>query len=105
VAGTSGSSASYNVALRLGVSIKGASGLHDGIELFPRQDRLAPGQFGNALRGPLGVHRANNNRYWFYDAGSHIRSQLAYLKNLKKLSEADLTRRSHGMTIPDEWLR
>jgi len=41
----------YNVALRLGVPIKGASGLCDGIELFPRQDRLAPGKFGNALRG------------------------------------------------------
>ena len=43
----------YNVALRLGVPIKGATGLWDGIEIFPRQDRLAPGEFGNALRGPL----------------------------------------------------
>ena len=67
----------YNVALRLGVPIKGAAGLRDGIEIFPRQDRLAPGEFGNALRGPLGVHRANNHRYWFYDAGSDINSQLA----------------------------
>jgi len=66
----------YNVALRLGVPIKGAAGLRDGIEIFPRQDRLAPGEFGNALRGPLGVHRANNHRYWFYDAGSDITSQL-----------------------------
>ena len=95
----------YNVALRLGVPIKGAAGLRDGIEIFPRQDRLAPGEFGNALRGPLGVHRANNHRYWFYDAGSDITSQLAYLKNLKKLSEAELTRLSLGMTIPDEFLR
>ena len=94
----------YNVALRLGVPIKGAAGLRDGIEIFPRQDRLAPGEFGNALRGPLGVHRANNHRYWFYDAGSDITSQLAYLKNLKKLTEAELTRLSLGMTIPDELL-
>jgi len=74
----------YNVALRLGVPIKRAAGLPDGIEIFPRQDRLAPGEFGNALRGPLGVHRANNHRYSFYDASSDINSQLAYPKNLKK---------------------
>ena len=86
-------------------TLKGAAGLRDGIEIFPRQDRLAHGEFGNALRGPLGVHRANNHRYWFYDAGSDITSQLAYLKNLKKLSETELTRLSLGMTIPDEFLR
>ena len=62
--------------------IKGAAGLRDGIEIFPRQDRLAPREFGNALRGPVGVHRANHYRYWFYDAGSDITSQLNYLKNL-----------------------
>ena len=78
--------------------------MRDGIELFPRQDKLAPGKFGNALRGALGVHRANNHRYWFYDAGSNIISQLNYLKNLKKLTEAELTRLSLGMTIPDELL-
>ncbi len=95
----------YNVALRLGVPIKGAAGLRDGIEIFPRQDRLAPGEFGNALRGPLGVHRANNHRYWFYDASSDLNSQLDYLNNLKKLTEPELTRLSLGMTIPEEFLR
>ncbi len=95
----------YNVALRLGVPIKGASGLRDGIEIFPRQDKLRTGEFGNALRGPLGIHRANNHRYWFYDAPSDITSQLTYLKSLKKLTESELTRLSRGMTIPDEFLR
>ena len=95
----------YNVALRLGVPIKGASGLRDGIGIFPRQDKLEPGEFGNALRGPLGVHRANNHRYWFYDAPSDVTSQLSYLKSLKKLTESELTRLSRGMTIPDEFLR
>ena len=51
------------------------------------------------------MHRSNNHRYWFYDAGSDITSQLVYLKNLKKLSETELTRLSLGMTIPDEFLR
>jgi hypothetical protein len=32
------------------------------------------------MRGPLGVHRANNHRHWFYDGGSDITSQLDYLK-------------------------
>ena len=95
----------YNVALRLGVPIKGAAGLRDGIEIFPRQDKLGSGEFGNALRGPLGIHRANNHRYWFYDAPSDITSQLSYLKSLKKLTESELTRLSRGMTIPDEFLR
>ena len=95
----------YNVALRLGVPIKGASGLRDGIEIFPRQDKLGTGEFGNALRGPLGIHRANNHRYWFYDAPSDITSQLSYLKSLKKLTESELTRLSLGMTIPEEFLR
>ena len=95
----------YNVALRLGVPIKGASGLRDGIEILPRQDKLGQGEFGNALRGPLGIHRANNHRYWFYDAPSDITSQLSYLNSLKKLTESELTRLSLGMTIPKEFLR
>ncbi len=95
----------YNVALRLGVPIKGAFGLRDGIEIFPRQDQLGEGEFGNALRGPLGIHRANNHRYWYYDAPSRINEQLTYLKNLNKLSESDLARLSRGMTIPEEFLR
>jgi len=65
------------------VHIKGAAGLRNGIEVFPRQDRVAPGEFGRALRGPLGVHRGNNHRDWFYDAGSDVTSQLKYPKNAK----------------------
>ncbi len=49
----------YNLALRLGVPIKGTLNQLDGIEIFPRQDELREGEFGNAIRGPLGVHRAN----------------------------------------------
>lgn len=96
----------YNVALRLGVPIKGVFGERDGIEIFPRQDRLAAGEFGNAIRGPLGIHRVNNHRYWYTQAipevGLNLNDQLNYLKNLKKLSEADLLRVSRGMSIPEE---
>lgn len=47
----------YNLALRLGVPIKGTLNQLDGIEIFPRQDELREGEFGNAIRAPLGVHR------------------------------------------------
>jgi hypothetical protein len=43
----------YNVALRIGIPVK-CGGLKDGIEVFPRQDRLEEGEYGNALRAPLG---------------------------------------------------
>src|SRR5260370_13672076 len=54
----------YNLALRLGVRIKGAD-LAEGIEIFPKHDELRKGEFGNAIRGPLGIHRGANRRFWF----------------------------------------
>ena len=73
----------YNLALRLGVPIKGTLNQLDGIEIFPRQDELRDGEFGNAIRGPLGVHRANMHRYWFEAAAPDLPSQFAYLRHLK----------------------
>jgi hypothetical protein len=69
----------YNLALRLGVPVKGG-GLKEGIEVFPRQDQIAGGAYGNAIRAPLGVHRKTNRRYWFYDADVTPEAQLAYLQ-------------------------
>ena len=39
-------------------------------------------QFGNAIRGPLGVHRAVNRRYWFYGAQHDPEAQMKYLREL-----------------------
>ena len=58
----------YNLARRLQVPVKGGAGLAEGIEVFPRQDELRADEFGNAIRGPLGIHRATRKRYWFYGA-------------------------------------
>ena len=55
----------YDLAGRLGVPVKG-SGLAEGIEVFPKHDAIASGAFGNALRGPLGIHRGAQRRFWFY---------------------------------------
>ena len=89
----------YNLALRLGVPVKGG-GLKEGIEVFPRQDRLEDGEFGNAIRAPLGVHRKTNRRYWFYEADLTPEAQLAYLDGLTKLTEAQLRTFIAGMSLP-----
>ncbi len=93
----------YNLALRLGVPIKGSLNQLDGIEIFPRQDELRDGEFGNAIRGPLGVHRANMHRYWFEAAAPDLPSQFAYLRHLKRLTAAELTTFTEGLSIPEEF--
>jgi hypothetical protein len=94
----------YNLALRLGVPIK-RSANEEGIEVFPRQEELAPGKFGNQIRGPLGVHRATLRRYWFYGADPTLDTQLAFLKSVKKLTPDELHRFTLGMKLPEEFAR
>ncbi len=78
-----------HLAERLSVEVKG-SGLTEGIELFPKQDRLREGEFGNAIRGPLGVHRAADRRYWFYGAPYDLGPQFGYLRGLRRMTESKL---------------
>jgi hypothetical protein len=92
----------YNLALRLGVPVKGG-GLKEGIEVFPRQDWLEDGEYGNAIRAPLGVHRKTNRRYWFYEAEPTPEAQLAYLDKLTKLTEAELRTFIDGMSLPEAY--
>lgn len=89
----------YNLALKLGMRIKGI-GLAEGIEIFPKQDELREGEFGNAIRGPLGVHRSANRRYWFYGADYDLEKQMAYLNRLRKLSPEQLRSFIAGKTMP-----
>ena len=70
--------------------------------MFPKQDRIDPAQFGNAIRGPLGVHRAVDRRYWFYGAAHDLESQLAYLRQLRRVSEAQLARLIADLDIPED---
>jgi TOTE conflict system, Archaeo-Eukaryotic Primase domain len=92
----------YDLASRLGLPVKG-SGLADGIEVFPKHDELRPGEFGNAIRGPLGIHRGANRRYWFYGADYGLKEQMAYLKRLRKVNEEDLRRFIAGKSMPAEF--
>jgi hypothetical protein len=92
----------YNLALRLGIPIKcGCS--KDGIEVFPRQDRLEDGEYGNAIRAPLGVHRKTNLRYWFPATAPRPEAQLGYLNGLPKLTEDRLKTLIHGMRFPEAY--
>ena len=92
----------YNLALRLGVPVKGG-GLKEGIEVFPRQDEIKEGAYGNAIRAPLGVHRKTNRRYWFYEADLNPEAQIAYVQGLKKLTAAQLEELTHGMKLPQAY--
>ena len=74
----------HDLALRLGVPVKGA-GMADGIEVF--HDAIGSGEFGNAIRGPLGIHRGANRRFWFYGADYTLEDQIAYLNGLRKVTE------------------
>src|ERR1700691_460212 len=93
----------YNLARRLKVPVKGGSGLAEGIEVFPRQDQLGPDEFGNAIRGPLGVHRATDRRYWFYGADYQLEAQLDYLERLRKMTEPEIARFITGLEMPQEF--
>lgn len=93
----------YNLALRLKVPVKGGAGLAEGIEVFPRQDALGPDEFGNAIRGPLGIHRGAGKRYFFYGADYKVDSQMAYLERLKKITESEMLRFISGLEMPAEF--
>ena len=112
----------YNLARRLKVPVKGGSGLAEGIEVFPRQDQLGPDEFGNAIRGPLGIHRATERRYWFYGADYRLDAQTgvsgapakdhrdrngrvhSWTRNAGRISSQAKSRaasiRSHAPTVP-----
>lgn len=89
----------YDLAMRLGVPVKGG-GLPEGIEIFPKHDRLKTGEFGNAIRAPLGIHRGAGRRYWFYGADYNLEEQIAYLKRLPKVSSNQLQTLIAGKALP-----
>ncbi|HJT01109.1 MAG TPA: hypothetical protein VJ756_18595 [Terriglobales bacterium] len=89
----------HDLATRLGVPVKG-SGLADGIEIFPRHNAIGNGEFGNAIRGPLGIHRGANRRFWFYGADYTLEAQMAYLNRLRKLTEGELQAFIVGKGLP-----
>jgi hypothetical protein len=90
----------HDLASRLGVPVKGA-GLADGIEVFPKHDAIGASEFGNAIRGPLGIHRGANRRFWFYGANYTLEDQIAYLNRLRKVTEEELRQFIVGKERPE----
>ena len=86
------------LALRLGIPVKTCR--REGIEVFPKHDALKPGRYGNAIRGPLGIHRGAAQRFWFHGAGEDLEEQMCYLKSLPKMTRDQLVRLIAGMAIP-----
>ena len=89
----------YDLAQRLGVPVKG-SGLAEGIEVFPKHDEIQEGAFGNALRGPLGIHRGARRRFWFYGADYSLEAQIYFLTRLRRMTEGELDRFTAGKELP-----
>jgi hypothetical protein len=89
----------YDLAQKLGVPVKG-SGLAEGIEVFPKHDEIQEGAFGNAIRGPLGIHRGAKRRFWFYGADYTLEAQIGFLTRLRKMTEEELDRFTVGRDLP-----
>lgn len=98
-----------SLAKRLRVPIKGAprqasanSGdLAEGIEIFPKQNEVPITEFGNAIRGPLGIHRSSAKRYWFYGADYALEAQISYLRRLRRITEVELSQFVSGLSVPE----
>lgn len=89
----------YDLAQKLGVPVKG-SGLAEGIEVFPKHDEIQEGAFGNAIRGPLGIHRGAKRRFWFYGADYTLEAQIGFLARLRKMTEEELDQFTAGKELP-----
>jgi hypothetical protein len=90
-----------SLALRLGIPVKGGR-RREGIEVFPKHDALKPGRYGNAIRGPLGIHRGAAQRFWFEGADEDIEKQMGYLNSLPKMTGEQLARLNAGKAIPPQ---
>jgi hypothetical protein len=93
-----------DLAVRLSIPIKYGK-QREGIEIFPKQDTLKPGRYGNAIRGPLGIHRGAGQRFWLRDAEENIEAQMRYLNSLPKVTREQLARLIAGKRMPPQLAR
>jgi hypothetical protein len=95
----------FNLLDRLGYDIRGPRGNKEGIEIFPKQESLGCEKMGNALRGPMGIHRKVMQRFWFRDAEPTIQSQFSYLRSLPRCSRALMDELTDGLDMPKDLLQ
>jgi hypothetical protein len=94
----------YDVAQRLRIPIKQGK-QREGIEVFPKQDALKPGSYGNAIRGPLGIHRGAGQRFWFASAEENIEAQMDYLSSVPKVTREQLAWLIAGRAMTTQLVR
>ena len=88
-----------DLAQRLGIPVKQGR-QREGIEIFPKQDAVKTGRYGNAIQGPLGIHQGVGKRFWFGGADEELGAQMSYLNLLPKMTREQLTRLIAGKTMP-----
>jgi hypothetical protein len=91
------------LALRLGIPVKG-NRQREGIEVFPKHDALKPDRYGNAIRGPLGIHRGAAQRFWFDGAEEDLEKQMCCLNSLPRMTGDQLARLIAGKAITPQLL-
>lgn len=72
----------------------------EGLEIFPKQDFVDEGGYGNGVRGPLCVHRKNYTRYWFRGAAENLGAQFDLLHRVPKLTADQLRDLTCGFPKP-----
>jgi hypothetical protein len=89
-----------SLAVRLGIPLK--RGRQEGIEIFPKHDELKPSRYGNAIRGPVGIHRGVGKRFWFDGAAEDLETQMCYLNSVPKMTRDQLARLIAGKAMPPQ---
>ena len=74
------------------------------LSFYLKHDALKPGRYGNAMRGPLGIHRGAAQRFWFAGADEDLEKQMRYLNSLPKMTRDQLARLIAGKAIPPHLL-
>jgi hypothetical protein len=70
--------------------------------MFPKHDLIEPGGFGNAIRGPLGIHRGATWRFLVLGRRLWVEAQIAYLNGLRKFTEHELQAFIAGKDGPNQ---
>ena len=69
------------------------AGIH--VEVFPKQTALCPGEFGNLVKLPLGIHKKTEHRSIFvrddlHPVSASLDEQLRYLESVRPIPAAEL---------------
>jgi hypothetical protein len=70
--------------------------VEEGMEVFPKQNRISPKGYGSLVRGPLGIHLRTGKRYGFLDpetlerVGKNLAEQFDYLEKVVKVDRVTI---------------